>query len=206
MIANAAFLAALTVFLLRRLAGRGARRSWRRFKDLLFRAARLAIGVVALARVLQPRSRVYYGVRAVAVPARHRAQAAAPRPPARHAGRGARRPAGAARSRSEDDLWTATSTLATTTRERPALRPRRARRVEHSVTLADVDPREVVDAGPRPAARAGRANASGVHGRTYHLRGSEVRTLATVGAFRVVPAEDLREATGRAPTRARAIS
>jgi len=31
----------------------------------------------------------------------------------------------------------------------------------------------------------------------YDLRGSEVRALATVGAFRVVPTEDLREATGR---------
>jgi hypothetical protein len=32
---------------------------------------------------------------------------------------------------------------------------------------------------------------------TYELRGSEVRTLATVGAFRVVPASDLRDHTGR---------
>jgi DNA-binding MarR family transcriptional regulator len=32
---------------------------------------------------------------------------------------------------------------------------------------------------------------------TYRLRGSEVRTLATVGAFRVVPAEDLRDGAGR---------
>jgi len=32
-----------------------------------------------------------------------------------------------------------------------------------------------------------------VHTKTYLLRGSEVRTLATVGAFRVVPAEDLRD-------------
>jgi hypothetical protein len=33
--------------------------------------------------------------------------------------------------------------------------------------------------------------------RTYELRGSEVRTLATVGAFRVVPALDLRGHDGR---------
>ena len=32
-----------------------------------------------------------------------------------------------------------------------------------------------------------------VRTRTYALRGSEVRTLATVGAFRVVPASDLRD-------------
>ncbi len=32
-----------------------------------------------------------------------------------------------------------------------------------------------------------------VRTRTYELRGSEVRTLATVGAFRVVPASDLRD-------------
>lgn len=32
-----------------------------------------------------------------------------------------------------------------------------------------------------------------VHNRTYELRGSEVRTLATVGAFRAVPEADLRD-------------
>jgi hypothetical protein len=34
-------------------------------------------------------------------------------------------------------------------------------------------------------------------GQTYELRGSEVRTLATVGAFRVVPASDLRDHAAR---------
>ena len=34
--------------------------------------------------------------------------------------------------------------------------------------------------------------------RDYRLRGSEVRALATIGAFRVVPAEDLRDDLGRA--------
>ena len=33
--------------------------------------------------------------------------------------------------------------------------------------------------------------------REYTLRGSESRTLATVGAFRVVPAGDLRDGQGR---------
>jgi len=36
-----------------------------------------------------------------------------------------------------------------------------------------------------------------VHGHDYDLRGSEVRTLATIGAFRVVPVDDLRDANGR---------
>lgn len=33
--------------------------------------------------------------------------------------------------------------------------------------------------------------------RQYTLRGSETRTLSTVGAFRVVPARDLRDHSGR---------
>ena len=44
------------------------------------------------------------------------------------------------------------------------------------------------------------------HGRDYRLSGDDVRTLATVGAFRVVPAGELRPSTDRAPTRpARAL-
>src|SRR5256712_1210102 len=35
------------------------------------------------------------------------------------------------------------------------------------------------------------------HGEEYDLRGSEVRALATIGAFRVVAADDLRDAHGR---------
>lgn len=35
------------------------------------------------------------------------------------------------------------------------------------------------------------------HGRAYELRGAEVRTMATVGAFRVVPEADLRDAERR---------
>ena len=37
--------------------------------------------------------------------------------------------------------------------------------------------------------------------RDYELRGSEVRTLASVGAFRVVALDDLRDASGSAPER-----
>jgi hypothetical protein len=36
-----------------------------------------------------------------------------------------------------------------------------------------------------------------VHGHDYDLRGSEVRMLATIGAFRVVAVDDLRDAHGR---------
>jgi hypothetical protein len=35
------------------------------------------------------------------------------------------------------------------------------------------------------------------HGHDYTLRGSETRTLTTVGAFRVVPASDLRDSFDR---------
>src|SRR5687767_11847956 len=37
-----------------------------------------------------------------------------------------------------------------------------------------------------------------VHDHDYELRGSEVRTLATIGAFRVVPLSDLHDHDGRA--------
>src|SRR5207245_822190 len=37
-----------------------------------------------------------------------------------------------------------------------------------------------------------------VHDRDYDLRGSEVRTLATLGAFRVVPLSDLHDHNGQA--------
>jgi len=36
-----------------------------------------------------------------------------------------------------------------------------------------------------------------VHGHDYELRGSEVRTLSTIGAFRVVPLSDLHDERGR---------
>ncbi len=59
----------------------------------------------------------------------------------------------------------------------------------------DRDPRDVFTRDltlPRGATRE-RVTVRSEH---YFLRGSEVRTLATVGAFRVVPAEDLRRAAG----------
>ena len=40
-----------------------------------------------------------------------------------------------------------------------------------------------------------------VNGHDYELRGSEARTLATIGAFRVVPLDDLRDERGRPPDR-----
>src|SRR5438128_12656404 len=36
-----------------------------------------------------------------------------------------------------------------------------------------------------------------VQGHDYHVRGSEVRTLSTIGAFRVVPLSDLQDDRGR---------
>lgn len=57
------------------------------------------------------------------------------------------------------------------------------------------DPREVFTEGLRLP--RGRERERVVSGReTYRLRGSEVRSLATIGAFRVVPASDLREGRG----------
>ena len=72
-------------------------------------------------------------------------------------------------------------------RERDASDPRDAERTE---------PRDVFTQGlalPRGLERE-RVHA---HDRDYQLRGSEVRTLATIGAFRVVPADDLRDDVGR---------
>jgi hypothetical protein len=42
-----------------------------------------------------------------------------------------------------------------------------------------------------------------LHSRTYELDGREIRTLATVGAFRVVPATDLRDGRDHDPERLR---
>jgi hypothetical protein len=61
---------------------------------------------------------------------------------------------------------------------------------------APTDPREVFSRDldlPRGSSR----RPVGERTRTYHLRGSEVRVLATVGAFRVVPSTDLRTNAGR---------
>ena len=59
-----------------------------------------------------------------------------------------------------------------------------------------MDPRDVFTRGldlPRGLERE-RVH---VHGHDYQLRGSEVRTLATIGAFRVVPVSDLNDERGR---------
>lgn len=58
------------------------------------------------------------------------------------------------------------------------------------------DPRDVFSRGldlPRGLER----ERVQVRGHEYSLRGSEVRTLATIGAFRVAPVDDLRDADGR---------
>src|SRR5438132_14348707 len=60
----------------------------------------------------------------------------------------------------------------------------------------EIDPRDVFTQGldlPRGRERE-RVH---VHQHEYELRGSEVRALATIGAFRVVPASDLRDDAGR---------
>ncbi len=66
------------------------------------------------------------------------------------------------------------------------------KRLVDEVSLSDrPDLRDVFTRGldlPREEAR----ERVYLHSRTYELRGSEARTLATVGAFRVVPAVDLR--------------
>ena len=74
------------------------------------------------------------------------------------------------------------------TRERDAADPRDAEPIE---------PRDVFTQGlalPRGPERE-RVHS---HDRDYQLRGSVVRTLATIGAFRDVPADDLRDDHGRA--------
>lgn len=74
--------------------------------------------------------------------------------------------------------------------ERPVAR--RGGRTDPDASLTEgMDPRDVFARDldlPRGDAR----ERVYLHARTYELRGSEVRTLATVGAFRVVPDADLR--------------
>jgi DNA-binding MarR family transcriptional regulator len=66
------------------------------------------------------------------------------------------------------------------------------------------DPRDRDPVDPRDAFREGLDLPRGrerevvhAHDETYDLRGSEVRTLATIGAFRVVPVDDLQDDRGR---------
>jgi DNA-binding MarR family transcriptional regulator len=73
----------------------------------------------------------------------------------------------------------------------------RDREVSNARQIDSVDPRDVFTHDldlPRGAER------ERVHGRDrdYDLRGSEVRTLATIGAFRVVPLDDLGDERGPA--------
>ena len=63
--------------------------------------------------------------------------------------------------------------------------------------LRETDPRDVVTQGLELPKGRERERVH-VHDHEYELRGSEVRTLATVGAFRVVPASDVQDEAGRA--------
>lgn len=62
---------------------------------------------------------------------------------------------------------------------------------------ADADPRDVF-ARDLDLPRGLERERVHVHGHDYDLRGSEVRTLSTIGAFRVVPLSDLHDDRGRA--------
>jgi DNA-binding MarR family transcriptional regulator len=66
------------------------------------------------------------------------------------------------------------------------------------------DPREPLPRDPRDVftrglalPRGGRRQRVALRSRTYELSGSDVRLLATVGAFRAVPRDDLERPTGR---------
>jgi hypothetical protein len=78
-------------------------------------------------------------------------------------------------------------------RDRPTLsRGSRAGTPELSERGSTIDPREALTRDlnlPRGSSR----ERIRVRGREYELRGTEVRTLAAAGTFRVVPAADLRE-------------
>jgi hypothetical protein len=62
----------------------------------------------------------------------------------------------------------------------------------------DLDPRDVFMRDLDLPRRREREIVHDPREREYTLRGSETRTLSTVGAFRVVPASDLRDHSGRA--------
>src|SRR5437870_6201189 len=85
-------------------------------------------------------------------------------------------------------MWDDLDPRSVDTRDRDALDPRDA---------DNLDARDVFAQGldlPRGLERE-RVH---VHDHDYELRGSEVRTLATIGAFRVVPLSDLHDDNGRA--------
>src|SRR5438477_11689992 len=80
-------------------------------------------------------------------------------------------------------------------RDERSLDPRDRER-EESRDRDRVDPRDVFQQGlalPRGRER----EHVYLDGDRYDLRGSEVRTLATIGAFRVVPVDELRDDRGR---------
>ena len=64
--------------------------------------------------------------------------------------------------------------------------------------LDTADPRNVFVRGLDLPRGSGREHVY-LHGHIYALRGSEVRMMATVGAFRVVALRDLRDESGRVP-------
>src|SRR5437660_3462635 len=85
-----------------------------------------------------------------------------------------------------DAMWDSLDPRSFDTREAAPSDPR---------DVDEVDPRDVVTQGldlPRGRER----EAVHVHEREYHLRGSEIRTLATGGAFRVAPATELKTMRG----------
>lgn len=68
---------------------------------------------------------------------------------------------------------------------------------ERDPRARDADPRDVFTRGLDLPRERDREIAHDARGREYTLRGSESRTLATVGAFRVVPTRDLRDRDDR---------
>jgi len=64
---------------------------------------------------------------------------------------------------------------------------------DHDARDREVEPRDVFMQGLDLPRERDREIVHDTRGREYTLRGSETRTLSTVGAFRVVPARDLRD-------------
>src|SRR5437762_9556040 len=63
-----------------------------------------------------------------------------------------------------------------------------------SLNQRSSDSRDREAPGPRGAESLDHV---GEHGQDHHLRGSEIRVLATIDAFRIVAADDLRDDQGR---------
>src|SRR3954469_24034856 len=91
-------------------------------------------------------------------------------------------------------MWKDSDPREVGTQEESAWDPRE--RVEDPRERASLDPRDVFREGldlPRGRER----ERVFLDGDTFELRGSEVRTLATIGAFCVVPADELLDDRGR---------